>query len=156
DLAATLNTPRLLDIQVADDAGKVPFLTYTNSLAQGEELCAVTRLGPTDPQPTVLTIAGTLDGQPYRRTIPVRDIAPKAGYLPRTWAKLEIDRLVASLSRSSPASAKDDIIALSKSMYVMTPFTSLLVLENEQMYEQFKVDRGRKDHWAMYPCPDKI
>ncbi len=24
------------------------------------------------------------------------------------------------------------------------------------MYEQFKVDRGRKDHWAMYPCPAKI
>ena len=41
-------------------------------------------------------------------------------------------------------------------MYVMTPFTSLLVLENEEMYQQFKVDRGRKDHWAMYPCPDKI
>ena len=38
----------------------------------------------------------------------------------------------------------------------MTPFTSLLVLENEAMYEQYKVDRGRKDHWAMYPCPPKI
>src|SRR5207245_1867789 len=40
--------------------------------------------------------------------------------------------------------------------YVMTPFTSLLVLENEAMYKQFNVDRGRKDHWAMYPCPNKI
>src|SRR5262249_53091192 len=35
-------------------------------------------------------------------------------------------------------------------------FTSLLVLENEEMYQQYKVDRGRKDHWAMYACPDKI
>jgi tetratricopeptide (TPR) repeat protein len=41
-------------------------------------------------------------------------------------------------------------------MYVMTPYTSLLVLENEAMYKQFKVDRGRKDHWAMYRCPKKI
>ena len=41
-------------------------------------------------------------------------------------------------------------------MYVMTPFTSLLVLENEAMYKEYKVDRGRKDHWAMYPCPEKI
>ena len=41
-------------------------------------------------------------------------------------------------------------------MYVMTPYTSLLVLENEAMYAQYKVDRGRKDHWAMYPCPPKI
>ncbi len=41
-------------------------------------------------------------------------------------------------------------------MYVMTPFTSLLVLENEAMYEEFKVDRGRKDHWALYETPKKI
>src|SRR5262249_47175820 len=102
-------------------------------------------------------ITGTLDGQPYRRTIPVRDITPNAGYLPRTWAKLEIDRLLSStFNRDRRERARDEIIALSKSMYVMTPFTSLLVLENEQIYDQFKVDRGRKDHWAMSPCPDKI
>ena len=41
-------------------------------------------------------------------------------------------------------------------MYVMSPFTSLLVLENEAMYKQFQVDRGRKDHWALYPAPQKI
>src|SRR5207247_529700 len=45
---------------------------------------------------------------------------------------------------------------LSKSMYVMSPYTSLLVLENDAMYERFKVDRGRKDRWALYPCPEKI
>ena len=38
----------------------------------------------------------------------------------------------------------------------MTPFTSLLVLENEAMYQQYKVERGRKDHWALYACPQKI
>ncbi len=41
-------------------------------------------------------------------------------------------------------------------MYVMSPFTSLLVLENDEMYEQYNVDRGRKDHWALYPCPERI
>ena len=45
---------------------------------------------------------------------------------------------------------------MSKAMYVMTPFTSLLVLENDQMYADFHVDRGRKDHWALYPCPARI
>src|SRR5579859_2518076 len=24
------------------------------------------------------------------------------------------------------------------------------------MYVQYKVDKGRKDHWAMYACPNKI
>src|SRR5207253_2966359 len=29
-------------------------------------------------------------------------------------------------------------------------------LEDEQMYAQYQVDHGRKDHWAMYPCPKTI
>jgi len=73
-------------------------------------------------------------------------------YLPRTWAKLEIDRLVADGAEKN----RSEIVRLSKAMYVMSPFTSLLVLENDAMYEQYNVDRGRKDHWALYPCPDEI
>ena len=80
------------------------------------------------------------------------DPGEHATYLPRMWAKLEIDRLVAA----DPAKHKDAIVSLSKDMYVMSPFTSLLVLENEAMYAQYKVDRGRKDHWAMYACPANI
>src|SRR5205085_157369 len=44
ELLATLNTPRLLGVQVVDAAGKVPFLLETSMLAQGEELCAVARV----------------------------------------------------------------------------------------------------------------
>ena len=99
-----------------------------------------------------MVVTGVLDGQPYRRELSVQAVAPHADYLPRTWAKLEIDRLLAE----NAADNREKIVALSKTMYVMTPFTSLLVLENEAMYKEFKVDRGRKDHWAMYPCPDKI
>ena len=83
----------------------------------------------------------------------MKDVAARADYLPRTWAKLEIDRLLADERRRA---TRPSIVELSKAMYVMTPFTSLLVLENEEMYQEYKVDRGRKDHWAMYPCPQKI
>ncbi|MEZ5299639.1 MAG: hypothetical protein R3F11_03060 [Verrucomicrobiales bacterium] len=38
----------------------------------------------------------------------------------------------------------------------MSPFTSLIVLENDAMYRQYKVDRGRKDHWAKYPAPERL
>ena len=104
------------------------------------------------PMPESLTITGLLDGVPFSRTVPVKDIAANAAYIPRTWAKLEIDRLLAD----DPRKHKNAIVEFSKEMYVMTPFTSLLVLENEAMYKEFKVDRGRKDHWVMYPCPEKI
>jgi hypothetical protein len=152
DLAATLDTPRLLDVRVEDRDGRVTFLSFTRSLAQGEELAAAARLAAGTKLPEAVVVSGTLDGRPIRVELPVQDVAAKADYLPRTWAKLEIERLLAE----DAAKHKHAIIALSKAMYVMTPFTSLLVLENDEMYQQFKVDRGRKDHWALYSCPEKI
>jgi tetratricopeptide (TPR) repeat protein len=152
DLFATLSTPRLLNVRVVDGSGNAVFLSFAQSVAQGEELCAVARLGPGVKAPAAVTVRGTLEGQAFERVLPVKDVAERAAYLPRTWAKLEIDRLLAE----NALKHKDQIIALSKAMYVMTPFTSLLVLENEDLYTQYKVDRGRQDHWAMYPCPAKI
>ena len=102
--------------------------------------------------PDSLTITGKLDGKPFHTMVPIANVAVQAGHLPRTWAKLEIDRLLAE----NPETNKNRIVELSKAMYVMTPFTSLLVLENEDMYKRFNVDRGRKDHWAMYACAEKI
>ena len=152
ELVSTLRTPRLMKVTVTDPAGKWRFLTFGDSLAEGEELCAVARLGEAEPLPAMVTIAATLDGKAWSREIPVEAAAEGADYLPRFWAKLEIDRLLAGDVKTN----RDKIIALSKAMYVMSPFTSLLVLENEAMYKQYKVDRGRKDHWALYPAPGQI
>src|SRR5207302_1693502 len=43
DLLATLNTPRLQEVRVVDDAERVVFLSDAASLTQGEELCAIAR-----------------------------------------------------------------------------------------------------------------
>lgn len=154
ELSATLNTPRLMDVKIAGN-GRTPFLAFGSTLAQGEELCAVARFQPGEATPSAVTITGTLDGRTFEERIPLpSDLTsqPPADYLPRTWAKLEIERLLAGGAQEH----KKEIIDLSKQMYVMTPFTSLLVLENEDMYKRFQVDRGRKDHWAMYQSPQKI
>lgn len=151
ELASTLNAPRLLNVSITAEGPDAPkFLTFSNILTHGEELAAVAKV--TGGMPTHVKITGLLDGVPVERSVRVENVAPQADYLPRTWAKLEIDRLLAENSQKH----KQTITDLSKAMYVMTPFTSLLVLENEQMYRDFKVDRGRKDHWAMYDCPAKI
>ena len=152
EVLSLLNSPRVLELKVTGEKSDARFLQFADTLAQGEELCAITRLGDRAELPKSLTITGKLGDQPYEKAIPVEKIAEDAGYLPRTWAKLEIDRLVASGAEQHKA----EIITLSKAMYVMSPFTSLLVLETEAMYQQFNVDRGRKDHWALYPCPPKI
>src|SRR5262249_2791352 len=108
ELAATLNTPRLLDVQATDKAGPSKFLTFPTLLNQGEELCAVARVEKTMPEAVV--VRGTLNGEPFQRELPVRDGTPNAANLPRTWAKLEIERLLGEFSREPSASAKEKIV----------------------------------------------
>ncbi|NQV27755.1 MAG: FecR domain-containing protein [Rhodopirellula sp.] len=152
ELLSTMNAPRLLNLKIDSGRKSVQFLTFAETIAHGQEIAAITRL-PLQVKPLdTVTVTGTLNGQPFRRKLKVENVIPQADYLPRTWARLEIDRLVAD----GAAAHKDAIITLSKAMYVMSPFTSLLVLEDEAMYEQFHVDRGRKDHWALYPAPQTI
>ncbi len=152
ELRATLDTPRVLDAHVVDDAESASFLTFEDAVADGEELVAVTKLDAEAALPSHVTLAGSVGGKPWSLRVPVADVRAGAGYLPRQWARLEIERLVADDADAHKA----EIVALSKAMYVMSPFTSLLVLEDEAMYEQFHVDRGRSDHWALYPAPETI
>lgn len=159
ELSSLLNTPRLLQVAVAENQTPgngqqkvADWLNFADTIVQGEEICAVVRLAASNKLPKSVAVTGLLDGKPWRRTVRVADVSEKADYLPRTWARLQIDRLIAD----SAAEHKNEIIRLSKSMYVMSPFTSLLVLENEEMYTQYNIDRGRKDHWALYACPDEI
>ncbi|MDA1251873.1 MAG: VIT domain-containing protein [Planctomycetota bacterium] len=157
ELFSTLNAPRLLDVQVValrenkDDADP-RFLNFADTLAHGQELCAVTRLSSEDDLPESVVVTGLLNGKPFQQTVKVKKVVKNADYLPRSWSRLEIDRLVAL----GATEHKDTIISLSKAMYVMSPFTSLLVLENEEMYKQYNIDRGRKDHWALYGAPAEI
>lgn len=164
DLLATLNMPRLLNVRVADPADDAPllddaapwpleFLSETTLLSQGEEICAVARTElPPEKWPATVVVTGTRDGQPFRQELKLGKPASDANYLPRFWGRLEIDRLLAEDAKKH----KTAITELSKHLYVMSPYTSLLVLETPEMYERFKVDRGRKDHWAAYQCPEKI
>ena len=153
ELSSLLNTPRLLDVSVASSSSEAsPFLNFADTIAQGEEVCAVARFTSEKDVPKSVTVSGRLKGKPWKRTVKVRQVVEKADYIPRSWAKLQIDRLLADREGNH----KSEIIRLSKSMYVMSPYTSLLVLENEAMYTQHNIDRGRDDHWALYDCPKTI
>ena len=174
---STFNAPRLVDVSIDCELPGVTFLPFERQIADGQEIAAVTRLPAGSPLPQRVTVKGSLidsssksavapvvrsdsvgvqspanDRAEFDLPLPLSNVASEASYLPRTWARLEIDRLVGL----GAVEHKNAIIDLSKAMYVMSPFTSLLVLEDEAMYEQFKVDRGRKDHWALYPAPAEI
>jgi autotransporter-associated beta strand protein len=148
EFMSAMNAARLVEVKL--DGADWHLMSET--IAHGTELCAVAKLAKDAPLPAQIRVSGTLRGQPWLRDLKLDTAPAPAGWLPRAWAKLELDRLAAAGAEKHRA----EIVALSKSSYVMSPFTSLLVLENDAMYEQYKIDRGRKDHWAMYPCPETI
>jgi Flp pilus assembly protein TadD len=152
ELAATLNTPRLLDVSVADPDDKASFLPLTRLAAHGEEITAIARMDRDASLPQKVLLRGQVNGRPFEREVAVRDVALRAGYLPREWARLEIERLLAEDARKH----RERIIELSKAMTLVTPFTSLLVLESDEMEKQFKVEHGRREQWAAYACPERI
>lgn len=150
EVMSALNATRLHDVSVhVDGKTEATWLTDTKLIAHGESVFAVTRLPKSASLPAALSIRGTHNGQPWQQKIKLTPGKANAGYLPRYWAKLEIDRLLARGGEKH----REQIVKLSMAMYVMSPYTSLLVLEDDAMYEQYNVDKGRQDHWAKYPAP---
>ncbi|MEM7234515.1 MAG: tetratricopeptide repeat protein, partial [Planctomycetota bacterium] len=144
DLVSSLRSPEWanLDPVLLDATGDeidVPIYRDRHGLRDGESVRLVAQLGALEARS--IRLGGKTFSLPASRK--------GRGWVPRLWAKLRIE----ALERDSAAEHRDAIVALSKEHYVMTPFTSLLVLENDAMYEQYKVDRGRKDHWVRYAAP---
>lgn len=90
-------------------------------------------------------VRGAIDGKPkqFEAAIDLRQ-APKAGsdddasFIPRLWARLHLDEL---LKQGSSQQVQDQVIALSEEYHIMTPYTSLLVLETDADRERFKVKK---------------
>ena len=154
DLVASMNTLRMSNIRVTlldENDEPMQSIAYPSSslIAAGETL-TVTALCDKK-LPSKIQFSGSVNKRPVTKTALVENAKKGASYLPRLWAKLHIDDLL-----KSGMSNEEEIVALSKSFYVVTPFTSLIVLEDDKMYEEYDVERGRKDHWAMYDAPKEI
>ena len=150
EFLSALDAPRLHNVRVTDDAGR-EWLMHDASIAAGDELSAITAHAAGDAAPKKVVVTGRVSGKLFEQSISI-EATSDGKYLPRTWGKLEIDRMVTLGSEKNKAA----IIDLSKRLYVMSPFTSLLVLENDAMYSQFNIDRGRQDHWARYEAPAQV
>lgn len=85
-------------------------------------------------------VSGTLDGKPvsYRSQVALKDAEHGNSFVPRLWARMYLDEL---LAQGSSQTIQDEIISLSEEFHIMTPYTSLLVLESDADRERFKVKR---------------
>ena len=155
DLVAALATPRVvgLDVSALDPEGHVlegsVHLSRTVA-ADGEEVRVVGRFDKV--MPAKLVLKGQLNSRPFVQELSLAGIHDGATYLPRLWARGRVERLL----REGAEANKAEITALGKANFIATPFTSLLVLENDAMYTELKIERGKPDPFAFYSTPAKI
>lgn len=183
DLVAALHTPRVTGLYaklVGANGALVPATTYIKSAqaAHGEELELVAKLA-SDATPVAAVLTGTLDGTPWEQRIALEGAAPIAAYLPRLWAQRHINARMlakhepvvippcvatdkapcpseAELREQRDETIRKEVVALGMKYFLMSRHTSLLVLENDAMYAQYKVTKGSGDTWAPYKVPAKL
>lgn len=156
DLVAALDTPRAVDVEaeLLDREGQpiaAQVYASTGQLAGGDEIAVVARLAGADP--ASLRLRGRIGGQPWEQTVTLAGArTTEAGYLPRLWARSRVE----ALRGAGDAEARAEIAALGLEHFLVTPETSLLVLENPAMYLQHGVTENRTLGWAAYEAPDRI
>jgi Flp pilus assembly protein TadD len=85
-------------------------------------------------------VTGKLGDKPVRYTarVALKDAEEGNSFIPRLWARMHLDRL---LEQGASDTVKDEVIALSEEYQIITPYTSLLVLESDADRERFGVKR---------------
>jgi hypothetical protein len=178
DLVASLYTPRVTGLTATIDGvgAEASTLLRARQVAAGEDIEVVVRAPARDDLRT-LTLRGRLDGQPWSQTIDLAGVARApgdGGYLPRLWAQRRLEALATAGDRalapctSAPCptdeeraiaayhARKAEMVALGTEHFLLSPHTSLIVLENDAMYAQYGVRKGTGAGWATYALPATV
>ena len=145
NVARRINAPGLKDVtfQWPASVGN----TYPDRIGfipSGSEIvltAALTR--PRGVPEQVIVRATDTNGAPYEKRFEISMIAspPAPGFIGKLWAKDHIDYLQFQGGRDK------EIIDISRRMRVASRLTSWIVLENQQMYDRFKVQRTEAEMW---------
>jgi len=143
-VARRVLAPGLDQATVDWPAGIVDAPRYLGHLPAGAEIAVTGRLDRPQVDGEAVLRAITADGRPVERRFRVRAArgAPETGFISGLWAKAQLDRLTLGTGRDK------EIIDLSRRMRVASRLTSWIVLENDRMYERFKVQRTDAEEWS--------
>ncbi|MCA9062247.1 MAG: hypothetical protein KDA96_04290, partial [Planctomycetaceae bacterium] len=112
------------------------------NIAAGTQQIIVGRYRPQDgaTQSGEVIVTGILNGKPVRYAARVQLSNAEQGnsFIPRLWARGRLDAL---LQEAPTSMVRDEIIGLSEEFHIITPYTSLLVLETDADRERFGVKR---------------
>jgi len=136
EIAKTLGSPVLSDLRI-EGGEAVSDVVGVRDVFFGERLVAAGRFR--GPARLVVTAGG------YRRETELA-LPPEgegASYVKRLWAQRKVADLLAR------GGAKEEVVALGVKHQIMTPYTSFLVLESEQMWKDHNLKRE-------VPKPDEV
>jgi hypothetical protein len=125
--------PRLVaaHVVVAGDAQVFP--QQASTIYQGDELVALIKTPPGS-SPAALTLTGMVNGAAVTRQIALAAAVDEPGVAQRFGADL-----IAQLEAGD--AERDTIVAASRDYGVLSKFTSLLVLENDEAYRKYHIER---------------
>ena len=144
ELLQELTQPGLKDVEVEFRGVQVAavYPERLPNIAAGTQQVLVGRYLPEggDAQQGEVIVTGTQDGKPVKFVARIEFAEAEQGnsFIPRLWARGHLGSL---LLQGSNQQIQDEIIALSEEFHIITPYTSLLVLESDEDRERFGVKR---------------
>jgi Ca-activated chloride channel homolog len=137
-----VKTPTITNLEIDAGAGlDQEFSTVSKKVSEGEEVVLLARSHHKLPEK--ITVKGRLQGKSFERAYKTdvktgRDF----GFVPSLWARMYLERLMGEgLSEN-----RGTIISLGLGYALMTPFTSFLVLENDEAYMMQGIPRRPRHH----------
>ncbi len=143
ELLNEIAQPGLRDVKVEFRGLQVAAVYPENvpNLAAGTQQILIGRYLPSGKnQSGEIRIHGKRGNEPvtYTSRISVANAESGNSFIPRLWARAHLDHL---LEQGGNSLIKDQIISLSEEFHIITPYTSLLVLESDADRERFGVKR---------------
>ncbi len=141
---------RVSDARVAIAAGGAGGGTLypagATTLWDGDALIATVFTRTGEPVPAALTLTGDVDGRAVSQQVTLAGAVETAAVAQR-WAVHHI----AALEQSG--ATREDIVEASRDHGVLSRYTSLLVLENDEAYKQHEIERRRGEEQLAQAAP---
>lgn len=91
---------------------------------------------------TIVTLSGKVQGGPWKQTIDMTLPQGDEGNseIERMWAQKRVGRLLSN-ERAGQGSNRDEIVGLCEGYSIVSPYASMLVLENDAEYKRWKIEQ---------------
>ncbi|HMY17124.1 MAG TPA: VIT domain-containing protein, partial [Polyangium sp.] len=138
-LASAIKTPTITDLSIDLGAGlDEAMISASGKVSRGDEVMLVARTHHALPKEA--TVKGRVGGKDFSRNYAIKMMqGPSTSLVPRLWAAEKIRRLLGEAT--DPDEIRGKIVEIGLDYGLMTPYTSILALENEAAYARQGIRR---------------